>query len=57
MMMVMSATMMTKASPTPAIRCGEPEDIMNGILERKCQVPIIINIIISSIIITLESDR
>ena len=24
--------------PFPAIRCGEPEDIMNGILERKCQV-------------------
>ena len=46
-------TTLTKSSP--AIRCGEPEDIMNGILERKCQVFITITntiIIITTIIIT-----
>ena len=46
-------TTLTKSSP--AIRCGEPEDIMNGILERKCQVFINITntiIIITTIIIT-----
>ena len=41
-------TTLTKSSP--AIRCGEPEDIMNGILERKCQVFITIT---NTIIITI----
>ena len=53
-------TTLTKSSP--AIRCGEPEDIMNGILERKCQVfinitntiIIITTIIITTIIITMS---
>ena len=46
-------TTLTKSSP--AIRCGEPEDIMNGILERKCQVFINITntiVIVTTIIIT-----
>ena len=35
--MLLLLIMMMMMINIPAIRCGEPEDIMNGLLERKCQ--------------------